>query len=224
MRPAQVRDRRQACHPGRPPGYRAGSSFSIASKKIARSPNALQSTAVVAGDVTCGASRPHDAPGGAPPTNAKLAAESRHFPSESLRVLHRRLRGLGATRPGRRPTGDRPFAGRHPELSPPRRASAPRSSGAAPAARFGIGRGQPVEGLVQGQQVLAEFGGGHLVDVKVRARPVAAALAATLAAGVLDQDPASPRPRRRRSGPGCPRRGCPPPTSRRYASWTRAVG
>ncbi len=34
----------------------AGSSFSIASKKIARSPIALHSTTVVVGDVACGAS------------------------------------------------------------------------------------------------------------------------------------------------------------------------
>jgi hypothetical protein len=47
-----------------------------------------------------------------------------------------------------------------------------------------------VVGLVQGQQVFAELGGGEFADLEVSAPPIAAAFQTALAAGVFDQDAA----------------------------------
>ena len=120
----------------------------------------------------------------------EIGAESRQFPWGLLRRLPAAFDGL--VQPGSgvgpqaigRPWGDihhfRRLGERQPrevaELNQPR--------------RFGIGCGQPVEGLVQGQQVFAELGNGQLVDVEIGSLSVAPALAAALAAGVLHQDAA----------------------------------
>src|SRR5262249_5815510 len=91
---------------------------------------------------------------------------------------------------------------------------------------------EPLQGFVQGQDLLRRPAGAEGIEVGVHATPAAAVLDASLAAGVLGRDPAHRLSRRGGEGAaivpagvaGARGLGRPsPPTSRTYASWTRAV-
>ena len=91
-------------------------------------------------------------------------------------------------------------------------------------------RGELLQGLVQGEQIVDRRGDGVPRVVEVHPMPVAAVLRASFPAGAVDRgSAASPRPRRRRSGPGRPRACGPrrPPaagTPRAPGPWPGASG